>query len=302
MGGFSSGSGDLSGPRECDVQNVKAQYCPSPTPTPTPSPTPTPTPAPGEIFEQGECQTNSFYWNFTTGTCHGTSQTCAGSCSPYSGNPPPIQEGTVVGATDYCRWEFGCPEATVASGGCCIDPTPVVIDIAGNGFSLTDGANGVHFDMGGDGPKELVAWTSSASDDAWLALDRNANGQIDNGKELFGNFTDQSHATILHNGFLALAEFDRTDNGGNGDGKIDSRDTVFRSLLLWQDVNHNGISESSELHTLRQLGLSAIELEYRTSSRVDEHGNRFRYRAKVTDDRGAQLGRWAWDVFLVTSP
>jgi hypothetical protein len=64
-------------------------------------------------------------------------------------------------------------------------------------------------------------------------------------------------------------------------------------------VNHNGVSEPGELHTLRELGLRTIELDYKESRRTDRHGNQFRYRAKVKDTRGAQLGRWAWDVFLV---
>jgi hypothetical protein len=196
--------------------------------------------------------------------------------------------------------DFTCYNFYCGGDSCCVQYDPIIIDIEGDGYALTSPSDGVPFDMAGNGQMTKVSWTSMGSGDAFLALDRNGNGKIDDGTELFSNFTPNSGFGSNKNGYNALAFYDRPVNGGNGDGWIDKSDAVFSKLLLWVDKNHNGISESDELFTLPQLGITRISLGYKESKWSDAYGNMFRYRAQVIRDGsgGPAKDHWAYDVDL----
>lgn len=215
--------------------------------------------------------------------------------------PPPPDDSCSMYYANQCRAQV--PPCRFDWDMCiCTDcgPSPIVINLDGGSFELTSLTDGVTFDIDADGVPQRVSWIAATANVAFLALDRNGNGKIDDGKELFGNFTEQDPSDEP-NGFLALARFDVSSAGGNNDSVIDSRDAVFPLLRVWIDSNHNGISEPLELRPLATVGVNSISLEYRESQRRDQYGNRFRFRAKVNLGQ-AESEKWAYDVFLLSQP
>jgi len=195
----------------------------------------------------------------------------------------------------------GDTQFTEQNGGDQQDCEPLILDLEGNGFHLTNTANGVVFDIRADGRPLRIPWTAGGAENAFLVLDRNGNGVIDDGSELFSNVSPQPNSPH-RNGFLALAEYDKPENGGNGDGVINSHDAVFSQLRLWVDANHDGISQPAELHTLPELGVFSISLEFTLSHKTDEFGNEFLYKARVNQGLHgeSEVGRKVYDVFFVT--
>lgn len=218
------------------------------------------------------------------------------TCTPCPQGPCDESVGKVP--ADPCYYLNGCQDGYVpADYGCCQPGCPLLIDLIGSGFRLTSQANGVDFDMNGDGNRERLAWTAAGAPNAWLALDVNGNGSIDSGPELFGNFSDQP-SSANPNGFLALAEFDKPENGGNLDRRITKQDVVYTRLLLWTDANHDGMSSPEELAPFSSTN-TEIDLKYHESKKTDEFGNEFRYRSRLhSTSNGDPAGKWIVDVFL----
>lgn len=178
--------------------------------------------------------------------------------------------------------------------------SPIVISLEDGQLELTAPEDGVLFDIDADGTPERMAWTAAGTDDAFLVLDRDQDGTVDHGMELFGDYSPQL-PSAEPNGFSALAMFDDSLNGGNDDGWIDGQDPIFVHLQVWTDLDHDGISQPEELQSLTDAGITALGLDYGSTRRRDRHGNQLRYDATVLRTQGPGA-RVAWDVFFRLLP
>ncbi len=148
--------------------------------------------------------------------------------------------------------------------------SPLVIDIEGDGIQTVNVDHGnSYFDWDNDYRAERTAWPYPW--DGLLVLDRNGDGRIDHGAELFGNFTPLPDGKRAANGFAALAAFDEDQ-----DGRITPKDPVFAKLRIWQDFYRQAVSTPESLRTLESLGIESIGLQWTESKDVDAGGGAHR--------------------------
>jgi len=170
-------------------------------------------------------------------------------------------------------------------------PSPIILDLDGDGIETVALASATWFDHAGDGFAERTGWVGR--DDALLVQDLDGNGRIESGRELFGSETLLAHGAKAAHGFAALAELD-----ANGDRRIDASDPAFARLRVWQDADGNGHSDAGELRSLDQVGVQGIDVAYANSNHVDANGNQHRQLGRYTGTDGQR--RAATDVWFQT--
>lgn len=210
-------------------------------------------------------------------------------------NPPGGATGPVIIAEEETTSNQACVPAitnTCLPGQTSCDTSPIIIAMGG-AYDLTSLAGGVMFDIDADGDAERVSWTREASEVAFLAWDRNGNGRIDSGAELFGNYTPLARGSVAATGWEALSELD-----DDGDGLVSIDDSGWHQLVLWFDRDHDGVSAPSEVMALHSSAIRAIGTDARIVGRRDAFGNLFRLQGYVLLDHGR---RACYDVYLMTS-
>lgn len=158
-------------------------------------------------------------------------------------------------------------------GGSSVVGTPIVLAFGGDDerVMFESSATGA-FDLAGVGVCAMTDWPSAKT--PWLAYDRNGNGRIDDGSELFGSMIVLATGARARNGFEALAELD-----SDGDRRITRNDAAFSKLVLWSDADLDRLSSQAELRTLESAGVVSIDVAYATATRCDARGNCERERA-----------------------
>jgi hypothetical protein len=132
--------------------------------------------------------------------------------------------------------------------------TPIVLDLDGNGIQTTAAAQGVQFDLNATGKTQQWGWSDGK--DGLLTLDRNQNGVIDDGSELFGSGVQLASGRRAADGYIAMRELDL-----NGDGLLDAKDAAFDDLRVWVDRNLDGLSAAAELLSLSELSIVSLDLQ-----------------------------------------
>jgi hypothetical protein len=148
-------------------------------------------------------------------------------------------------------------------------PDPLVLDLDGDGIE-TIGINTaapIRFDHNADGIATGTGWI--ASDDAFLVMDRDGNGSIDTGRELFGDSTALTAGGTAVDGFAALAQEDTA-----ADGRVDALDARFADLRLWRDLNQDGVSQAGELFSLESQNVASLNVAKTANSTPLANGNR----------------------------
>jgi hypothetical protein len=143
--------------------------------------------------------------------------------------------------------------------------TPIALDLDGHGVNTLAAAQGVDFDLLGTGQVNKVGWV--AGGDGLLVMDRNRDGVINDGSELFGMGTVLANGKHAKDGYVAMAEQD-----SNHDGKLDANDANWKHMQVWVDANHDGKTDGGELKSLAELGIASLDLNAAKGSGVD-NGN-----------------------------
>jgi hypothetical protein len=169
---------------------------------------------------------------------------------------------------------------------------PLILDLDGNGVKTSTVDDGVVFDVFANGTAVQVAWTDGI--DGFLVLDRDGDGAITTGAEMFGDFTHMQDGTLAKDGFEALRDLD-----SNSDGLFDANDDLFDLVQVWVDGNRDGVSDASELFGLTELGIKSIQLTAQSSDRT-ENGNLYGLISKMTMTNGGEAE--VVDVWLETQP
>jgi hypothetical protein len=139
--------------------------------------------------------------------------------------------------------------------------SPIVLDLDGNGIESVRA--GTRFDLGHAGVETGTAWIRRG--DALLAMDRDGDGAIRHGGELFGEVTPGAGAS--GSGYAALAVLD-----ADGDGDVDAADPSWSRLRVWRD-DGDGRSQPSELSSPEEAGVIRIETRAARSSAIDGAGS-----------------------------